>query len=118
MGINPPGSIDEPDQSLYPAEDRVQAAVYRAYTVDALRSVCKARYINSPGRKAILLDFLVRSKPGLDNPIQRSTLASKPQMGHTEDIAERNRLWVPPRSRSTGAGAAKWILQHAPFVPQ
>ena len=106
-----------PDVSEYTPDDHLQAMKYRSFTNEALKGVCRVRGVSASGRKAVLVDTLVRSEPGMRNQIQRTCPATKKQLNRIEEVAKLRHLVVPPQVRFTPAAAAEWIQEHAPFAP-
>ena len=70
-GVTTPewGPTALPDVSEYTPDDHLQAMKYRSFTNEALMGVCRARGVSASGRKAVLVDTLVRSEPGMRNHI-------------------------------------------------
>ena len=90
---------------------------YSSFTDDALKGVCRARGVSASGRKAVLVDALVRSEPGMRNQIQRTRPATKTQLNRIEEVSKLRHIVVPERVRMTAAAATEWIQEHAPPVP-
>ena len=111
------GSTTLPDTSEYTRADHIQAMRYSSFTNDALKGVCRSRGVSSSGRKAVLVDTLVRSEPGMRTQVQRTCRATKTQLNRIEEVSKRQHIVVPERVRMTAATAAEWIQEHAPIVP-
>ena len=73
--------------------------------------------MSASGRKAVLVDTLVRSKQGMRHRVQRTCPATKTQLNRIEEVSKLRHIVVPERVRMTAAAAAEWIQEHAPFVP-
>ena len=110
----PPPAID-PDTSLYLPVDFEAAAVYEALTLGVLRRMCRERHINSSGRKAVVVDALVRSVPGRVGPVQRDTPATRKQMARIEALVRRYNLPAHSDVYRTAAEAAGWIQRYAMY---
>ena len=118
-GVKAPerGSTTLPDLSEYTRADHIQAMRYSSFTNDALKGVCRARGVSASGRKAVLVDTLVRSEPGMRNQVQLSCPATKTQLNRIEEVSKLRHIVVPEKVRMTAAAATEWIQEHAPIVP-